>query len=387
MIKQQVGKKAAWLALWAAMSGGIGLEALGQTIQIGPVVTGAEDAQAQALPVGLAMSPDGAQLALGRGNVVSVSPVMTEAQVRAREEAFRRGVPLQPSMRLLADDAPVTSVAWSPDGQFLASGGGDEQEGEVVVRETKTWTEAMRLPHTDIVWSVAWSPDGRYLAAGSGIQSGEVVVWDVTTKTPAARLNHASPVTDIAWSPDGKRMATRNGDDRRGEVIIWATGDWREVSRPGGANVVTCVAWSPDGRHLAAGNWDERREHGEVLVWEFQKKPSPMRLDHTGIVRRIAWSPDGKHLAAWGGEIGAATATVWEVKRWRMTPTNMRLPTSNGSIVWSPDGKTLLIAGTAGNGVFQTRWTVPPASDPLPAQPQSNPDNERRFERPDWWRN
>lgn len=380
MNKGRVGGQAVWLAVWAAVGGGTGLEAVGQAgraSQTGPVVMCAPDARTQAAPFGLAMSPNGELLAFGLSNVVSVTPVMTEAQVRARVEAVRRGVQVRPSFHFFADDAPVTSVAWSPNGQFLASGGGDEHEGEVVVRETKTWTETMRLPHTKIVWSVGWSPDGRYLATGSGIQDGEVVVWDVTAQTPAARLNHAGPVTDIAWSPDGKRLATRSGDARRGAVTVWETGDWRELPPPAGAAIATCVAWSPDGRYLVAGDWDERLERGEVLVWEFQKKPTPLRLDHDGIVRRIVWSPDGKHLAVWGGETDSATATVWEVKGWRKKPTNIRLPTPNGGIVWSSDGKTLRIVGTAGAGVFQTQWTVD--------RPPDGPSHRRRFEQPTWW--
>ena len=84
----------------------------------------------------------------------------------------------------------VYSVAFSPDGETLASGSGDlanDANNTVRLWDVSTGTEKQVLTgHTDAVRSVAFSPDGQTLASGSG--DNTVRLWDVSTGTEIRRL-------------------------------------------------------------------------------------------------------------------------------------------------------------------------------------------------------
>lgn len=79
--------------------------------------------------------------------------------------------------------------------------------------------------------SMAWSPDGRYVAGAGGIIPGNgspwvegwdenvVIVWDTTSWQPVGKfLGHTGSVRSLAWSPDSQRLASGSAD---GTVIIW----------------------------------------------------------------------------------------------------------------------------------------------------------------------
>ena len=106
------------------------------------------------------------------------------------------------------------TVAWSPDGDRLATGGYNE---DVTVWESDTGKERMRIARDSAISSVDWSPDGRFLAIATWGQ--KVFVRDANSGEELAVLRgHAGKVLAVAWSPDGSRLAT-GSDDRT--VKIW----------------------------------------------------------------------------------------------------------------------------------------------------------------------
>jgi WD40 repeat protein/beta-lactamase regulating signal transducer with metallopeptidase domain len=210
----------------------------------------------------------------------------------------------------LAGLSGLTELAFSPDGRLLASAG----EGNIVtVWDVETGSEASRL--TDLKWpvySVAFSPDGAYLATGGGAPEnrpgaeGELKVWDLAKQSVAATLNgHAGAVLAVAFSPDGQELATGGLDET---IRLWDVKTARGRLTMGGlSSCVQALAFSPDGLMLA---WSGRTD-GLVSLRSATTGAEVVRfVGHSAIVRGLAFAPDGARLATGGDD---RTIKLWDV--------------------------------------------------------------------------
>jgi WD40 repeat protein len=137
-------------------------------------------------------------------------------------------------------------VAISPDGRRIASGSGVQTKhttipsGSLLVHTVKIWDAQTREElhtlegHVGYVWTVAFSPDGRYLASGSW--DSTVKVWDMAAPEPAERVTlrgHAGFIQSLAFSPDGRRLASASGYAGHGEVKVWDATLWDDKAKQG----------------------------------------------------------------------------------------------------------------------------------------------------------
>jgi WD40 repeat protein len=238
-------------------------------------------------------------------------------------------------------EGPVISVAFSPDGQHLASTSPDA---------TRLWdlsdpSNPIVLPSLDEgqgwVQSVAFSPDGKTLATGS---YGAVRLWDVhdVTAEPVALPGQEGKgwIKDLAFTPDGLTLA---GVGEDGAVRFWNphnTGAEPEVLPPQtGEGPVTSLAFSPDSLSLATVYL-----YGNVYLWQLADLDvAPVSLPHEeDNVFSAAFSPDGQTLATGNG----AAVRLWDLGDLNAPPIVLRGVEGEGGltrVAFTADGE--IVAG------------------------------------------
>jgi WD40 repeat protein len=270
----------------------------------------------------------------------------------------------------------VSSVAFSPDGQTLASASCGEFveedtwrciRGEIILWEVAT-EQQIGEPlqgHTSEVLSVAFSPDGTTLASGSWDQT--IILWDVASGQPRGDplLGHTSTVNSVAFSPDGTTLASASGFTIR----LWDVASGQPIGDPlqGHTSVVESVAFSPDSTMLASASADQT-----IRLWEVatgQPIGDPL-TGHTSTVNSVAFSPDGITLASGSFH---STIRLWDVTTGQPIGDPLTGHTDAvWSVAFSPDGITLVSGSQDGTIRLWDVATGQQRGDPLTGGHASN---------------
>jgi WD40 repeat protein len=258
-------------------------------------------------------------LVSGQGGEVRVWNAQTHEQVGAFQ----------------AQKEGVLSLAFSSDGETLATGSGD---GTVKVWKARTGQELKTLTLGEPVFSLAYAPDGQTLATAfwrperteAQVEVREAKSWGVT-----CRIARVPPVTCMAFAPDGRTLASGGIDQA---VRVWDVAIGLERSSfKGHTGGVWALAYAPDGQTLASGSWDRT-----VKLWDLTRSPGRALLT-PACGYSVALSPDGGLVACGGHDF----VELWDLAREQrvyQVPLGERV--GDISVVFSPDGGTLAAAGT-----------------------------------------
>jgi WD40 repeat protein len=279
-----------------------------------------------------------------------------ESPVWEAEQALRNALSHIDGISLGTHEDHVSAVAFSPDGQWLATAIDDHTAStEVSHKHTiRLWNtqEGGSFPSilrdenlTAYVDKIAFSADSHWLLtteSGLCMDWSNTVLWELSTD----HTNYIFDGCNAVFSHDSHWLATATNT----EVYLWDITNISSIRNPiiftGYVDELVALAFSPDDRWLAVG------EQGDnVTLWDIselpQAKPKFTLPGHGTRVTNIEFSPDNKWLVTSGGATTGESANVylWDVTR--LTENPILLPGARDMFLWdvaiSPDSHWLAI--------------------------------------------
>jgi WD40 repeat protein len=216
-----------------------------------------------------------------------------------------------------------------------------------LVDTTNTPTDTVRTlrGHTNSVNSVAFSPDGNTLASGS--VDATIKLWNVNTGLEILSLTgHTYHVNSVAFSSDGRTLASASSDRT---IKLWDAFTGQLINTLSGhSNNVYTVAFSNDGSVIASGGDD-----GTIKTWDVKTgKLIRSWAGHFTFVNRIIISPNGGTLASIGAD---ETIKLWDISSGQLINTLTGVANRISNIAFSPSGRNIV---SINNDSTITLWNV-----------------------------
>jgi len=218
----------------------------------------------------LAISQDGKLLAAGGGSAIRLWDFHTGRAVRT-----------------LKTPGSATSVAFSPDAGYMAAAC---YPNCLALWETASG-KALRTirAHASSCESVAFSPDGKMIASGgfgeepkTRASMGDLALWEVPTVKLLRRIKQVTAPRPAVFSPDGKAVAVAGFG-----IFLWGVETGKSLGSITGEQKVSYgFAFSPDGQTVAVGRWHD----DEKVIWRFGVELWDLRSG--SLIRELQQSPE-----------------------------------------------------------------------------------------------
>lgn len=244
------------------------------------------------------------------------------------------------------------AVAYQPDGQEIASAGGQfNKPGEIKIWNARNGNLLQTLTgHTDAITAIAYHPTKRWLASSS--YDNTVRLWDLDAGKEIVTLRgHDRPVRHVAFSPKGERLASASHDLT---VRVWDYERYRAeepnenvIVLKGHAKTATSVAFHPNGELLASGSQDKT-----IRIWDLANDKLLKELSaHKGEVASLVYSADGKMLVSGGGAGNQRGEVIfWNAEKGTIHAERRGLTDRILHLAMSRDGK---VAAAGADGIMR----------------------------------
>ncbi|HTM52779.1 MAG TPA: c-type cytochrome domain-containing protein [Pirellulales bacterium] len=307
----------------------------------------------------VALSPDEEYAACGRANQIFVYNLASGQTVARLTDPALIKSGLYASQGVAHADL-VQSLAFSPDGNLLASGG---------YREVKLWRrprDVQRAKFAGVgaeVKSLAISPDGTWAATGE--VSGAIQLWKLADpKEPKTLAGHSAAVTCLQFVPGQARLVSSSLDKT---IRIWNVADGAAAGQVETPSAINALAVLPGGTQIASGGADN-----VVRLWTVNADGSlaagAQLPPHAQPVTALATSTaEGVSLVSASAD---GIARIWNVAAAQVLR-EMNHGAAVTALAVRPDGKQIATAGADNlvklwNAADAQPWKAPVAPSPAP---------------------